>query len=197
MKTIKITKTRKTPKTLKTATSICLLSLALSIPAFAGENDKAKETEKQEAKAETTTTESGTLKNQTHCPVMGGEIDSTVFTDIQGQRVYHCCPMCSKKLVADPDKYFQKAAADSVLFENIQSKCPVSNEDLDPEIFTDFEGRRVFFCCKKCKSTFSKNPAKYLVKLVGQTEDSSEKVEKVEKAEETKAKSSGHEGHNH
>jgi len=34
------------------------------------------------------------LKNQTNCPVMGGKIDSTIFTDIQDQRVYHCCPMC-------------------------------------------------------------------------------------------------------
>ena len=45
---------------------------------------------------------------QTHCPVMGGKIDSTVYTDIHGQRVYHCCPGCSESLKKDPDKFFKK-----------------------------------------------------------------------------------------
>ena len=106
------------------------------------------------------------LKPQTNCPVMGGVIDSTIYTDIQGQRVYHCCPMCSKKLKADPDKYFKKAAADGVLFENIQATCPVSGEELeDSAIFTDFEGRRIFFCCNKCEKSFKADPQKYLKKM--------------------------------
>ena len=103
------------------------------------------------------------LKAQTHCPVMGGKIDSTVYTDIQGQRVYHCCPGCSKSLVSDPDKYFKKAAAQGILFENVQTTCPVSGENLEEkEISTDYEGRRIFFCCKKCQSTFAGNPQQYL-----------------------------------
>jgi len=103
------------------------------------------------------------LKNQTRCPVMGGKIDSAVFTDIQGQRVYHCCPDCSEKLIADPDKYFQKAAAQGVRFENIQKTCPVSGEALeDRDVFTDYEGRRIYLCCKKCQKKFAENPQDYL-----------------------------------
>jgi len=106
------------------------------------------------------------LHPQTHCPVMGGEIDSTAYTDIQGQRVYHCCPMCSAKLKADPDKYFKKAAEEGVLFENIQKTCPVSGETLEEKtVYTDYEGRRVYFCCKKCRGTFNEDPVKYLKKL--------------------------------
>lgn len=106
------------------------------------------------------------IKNQTHCPVMGGAIDSTVYTDIQGQRVYHCCPMCSKALKADPDRYFEKAAQQGVLFENIQTACPVSGEKLkDKDVFTDYMGRRVYFCCEKCIDEFGKDPKLILSRL--------------------------------
>jgi len=142
-------------RTLKYAITVFSLILGLSISAQAGDGDakSAPESPKE-------------LKMQTNCPVMGGKIDSTVYTDIQGQRVYHCCPMCSAKLKADPDKYFKKAAEEGVLFENIQTTCPVSGEELtDKSVYTDYEGRRVVFCCKKCRGTFAENPAKYLKKL--------------------------------
>ena len=42
---------------------------------------------------------------QAVCPVMGEEIDPTCFKDFGTQRVYFCCPMCIKKLTADPEKY--------------------------------------------------------------------------------------------
>ncbi|MFH2056280.1 MAG: YHS domain-containing protein [bacterium] len=137
------------------------------------------------------------LKNQTVCPVMGGAIDSTVYTDIQGQRVYHCCPMCSAKLKADPDKYFKQAAAEGVLFENIQTTCPVSGEKLEEKsTFSDYEGRRIYFCCEMCPPKFAADPAKYLGNL--------EPVTKPEKSEaaDTSAKEAsieehGHSGHNH
>lgn len=129
------------------------------------------------------------LKAQTHCPVMGGKIDSTAYTDIQGQRVYHCCPSCTKPLMADPDKYFKKAAADGVLFENIQEICPVSGKELgEKSPFVDYEGRRVYFCCDKCPAEFAKDPQKYLSKLDPPVED--EKAGKEDEAE-------SHEGHNH
>lgn len=106
------------------------------------------------------------MKNQTHCPVMGGKIDSTVYTDIQGQRVYHCCPMCSGKLKADPDKYFEEAAAKGVVFENTQFACPVSYEPLkNKEKQVNYKGRQVFFCCNDCVEKFNKDPQKYLQRL--------------------------------
>lgn len=124
------------------------------------------------------------LKPQTLCPVMGKPIDSTAYTDIQGQRVYHCCPMCSKKLIADPDAYFKKAAADGILFENIQINCPVSGEELeDSAIFTDFEGRRIYFCCNKCEKSFKADPQKYLKKMDAATDKKAEPMKE------------GHQGH--
>lgn len=155
------------------------LTLATSMAVFAGD---AKTEVKKDAPKE--------LKNQTNCPVMGGKIDSTAYTDIQGQRVYHCCPMCTAKLKADPDKYFKQAAADGILFQNIQTTCPVSGEKLEEKtVFTDFEGRRVYFCCANCKGKFAKDPQKYLKNL-----DKPAAAPTDEKKDE---KHDEHEGHNH
>ncbi len=163
----------------KTLLITVALTAAIAMAAFGDET-------KTEAKKETPKE----FKNQTHCPVMGGKIDSTVYTDIQGQRVYHCCPMCIAKLKAEPDKYFKKAAADGVLFQNIQTLCPVSGEVLeDKAVFTDFEGRRVYFCCNSCKGKFAKDAQKYLKKLDEQT------VSPKNEGKENKGQ--GHEGHNH
>ncbi len=150
-------------KLTKTISMIVAMLLITSFAAFAGD-------EKQENKKAMPVE----LKSQTICPVMGGKIDSTVYTDIQGQRVYHCCPMCSDKLKKDPDTYFKKAAVEGVLFENIQTTCPVSGEKLeDKSVYTDFEGRRITFCCEKCVGAFNEDPAKFLSKL----ETSTEKME--------------------
>jgi YHS domain-containing protein len=131
------------------------------------------------------------LKAQTLCPVMGKKIDSTSFTDIQGQRVYHCCPKCSEKLVADPDKYFKKSASQGVLFENIQKNCPVSGEALeDRDVYSDFEGRRIYFCCKKCQKKFAENPQQYLKGMDAPTEQEMAPAE-----DHSGHDQSGHSGH--
>jgi YHS domain-containing protein len=47
--------------------------------------------------------------------------------------------------------------------EIIQTTCPVMvGNKIDPNIYTDYMGRRVYFCCLKCKGTFEANPEKYL-----------------------------------
>lgn len=49
---------------------------------------------------------------QRKCPVMGGDIDPTAYTELPNkQRVYFCCMDCEPKLLANPDKYAPKLAA--------------------------------------------------------------------------------------
>lgn len=44
--------------------------------------------------------------------------------------------------------------------------CPVTTtEKADPNIFVDFEGQRIHFCCQKCKRDFVADPDKYLENL--------------------------------
>ena len=134
---------------------------------------------------------------------MGGKIDSAVYTDIQGQRVYHCCPMCSDKLKKDPDKYFKKAAEEGVLFENIQETCPVSGMKLEKkEVHIDHKGRRVYFCCEGCIGAFNENPENYLAKLDIPGVDMKdmkvmENMEGMKDKEAEKTKQDDHSDHNH
>ena len=46
-----------------------------------------------------------------------------------------------------------------------QTQCPVLGEPIDPNVYLDYQGRRVYFCCPMCKDTFLKDPAKYLATL--------------------------------
>ena len=46
-----------------------------------------------------------------------------------------------------------------------QTKCPVMGGDINKEVYADHEGKRVYFCCEACISTFKENPEKYLAKL--------------------------------
>jgi len=36
---------------------------------------------------------------------------------------------------------------------------------INKEIYTDYEGKRVYFCCKGCIGEFKKDPAKHIKKL--------------------------------
>jgi len=47
-----------------------------------------------------------------------------------------------------------------------QLKCPVTpKEDVDPAVFTEYEGKQVFFCCVRCKKKFLAEPQKYASQL--------------------------------
>jgi len=44
--------------------------------------------------------------------------------------------------------------------------CPVlTDEEVDPDIFAEYEGHRIFFCCQKCRRLFERNPETYVAKL--------------------------------
>ena len=47
----------------------------------------------------------------------------------------------------------------------INDMCPVADKPVDPAQTIEHDGRRIGFCCAKCKAAFSKEPEKYLAKL--------------------------------
>lgn len=51
-------------------------------------------------------------KAQTKCPVMGGDIDKSKYTDYKGTRVYFCCPGCIDEFKKNPEKYMKKLKDD-------------------------------------------------------------------------------------
>jgi YHS domain-containing protein len=46
-----------------------------------------------------------------------------------------------------------------------QTTCPVMGNPIDPNVFVEYQGKKVYFCCKQCISEFQKEPEKYLSKL--------------------------------
>ena len=107
------------------------------------------------------------LKPQTVCPVMGGKIDKNVHVDYQGQRIYFCCPSCKETFLKEPEKYMNNLSDNRILLESVQKFCPVMTENelacfIDKNNYTDYKGRRVYFCYADCKKSFLKEPEKYL-----------------------------------
>ena len=46
---------------------------------------------------------------QTACPVSGKPIDTAIYTDYEGERVYFCCAGCKAEFEKNPTKYLKKS----------------------------------------------------------------------------------------
>jgi YHS domain-containing protein len=49
--------------------------------------------------------------------------------------------------------------------EMLQTTCPVMGGPINPAIFVEYKGKKVYFCCKGCDQKFREDPEKYLAKL--------------------------------
>jgi YHS domain-containing protein len=47
-----------------------------------------------------------------------------------------------------------------------QKVCPVmADMKINPEIFVEYQGKKVYFCCTDCKAKFEADPSKYAANL--------------------------------
>jgi len=46
-----------------------------------------------------------------------------------------------------------------------QTTCPVMDGAINKDIFTEYNGKKVYFCCPGCKEQFEQNPQQYVAKL--------------------------------
>ena len=46
-----------------------------------------------------------------------------------------------------------------------QTVCPLMGGKINKNIFADYEGKRVYFCCAGCMDSFNKEPAKYIKQM--------------------------------
>jgi len=64
------------------------------------------------------------------------------------------------------DSHDHNAVADTEQVQITNTYCPVMPDmQTNPEIFTDYKGKRVYFCCNNCKAAFGREPEKYLGQL--------------------------------
>jgi YHS domain-containing protein len=64
-----------------------------------------------------------------------------------------------------------------------QETCPVMGAKINKSVFTDYNGKRVYFCCTMCPPEFKKDPEKYIKKMEAQGVE----FEKAPAAEPAKA----------
>jgi Cu(I)/Ag(I) efflux system membrane fusion protein len=57
------------------------------------------------------------------------------------------------------------APAEETPAGTVQTTCPIMGGPINKDVFTVYEGKKVYFCCPGCKPEFEKNPEKYLAKL--------------------------------
>lgn len=56
-------------------------------------------------------------------------------------------------------------AAEAVAGDGEQTLCPVMDAPINKNLFVEYQGKKVYFCCPGCETEFLKNPEKYLDKL--------------------------------
>jgi YHS domain-containing protein len=74
--------------------------------------------------------------------------------------------ICTVLLIVFAFSIGTSLAADTIA--NEQKTCPVMGGKINKDIYADYEGKRVYFCCDACISTFKKDPAKYVTKIEGE-----------------------------
>ena len=56
-------------------------------------------------------------------------------------------------------------AAEEVVAAAEQTTCPVMGGAINKAIFTEYQGKKVYFCCDPCKEKFEAAPEQYIAKL--------------------------------
>ena len=46
-----------------------------------------------------------------------------------------------------------------------QTLCPVLGGNVNKQVYADYNGKRIYFCCSGCDAEFKKDPEKYMKKL--------------------------------
>jgi YHS domain-containing protein len=64
----------------------------------------------------------------------------------------------SKKETAEPAKEAVTAVIE-------QTTCPVMGGAINKAVFTEYQGKKVYFCCPGCIEKFKANPEQYVAKL--------------------------------
>jgi YHS domain-containing protein len=68
--------------------------------------------------------------------------------------------------MASTMKTAAKETADQAQAGILQKTCPVmEGNPIDPNVFVEYNGKKVYFCCAECKDKFLADPEKYIAKL--------------------------------
>ena len=128
----------------------------------------ASVTEAAKEQGETQAQPKDSPKLQTNCPVMGGKINPELYVDHEGQRLYLCCKGCEAAVKKDAKAYIEKLEAEGVTVAKVQTLCPIMGTKIDPALYVDHDGKRVYVCCQGCRGAVQRDAAKVIEKLEGE-----------------------------
>lgn len=93
------------------------------------------------------------------------DIDSAeLYSDYEGRRYYFCAPYCKQTFDENPEKYKNQDTREETPEVSKIAVDPICKMDVDTEttdLYTDYEGKRYYFCAPYCKQTFEANPEEY------------------------------------
>jgi len=65
---------------------------------------------------------------QTVCPVMGGKINSELYVDAEGKRIYVCCEGCIAAVKKEPAKYVKKLEEQGITLKRTPTRVDHDHE---------------------------------------------------------------------
>ena len=55
--------------------------------------------------------------------------------------------------------------ADVQLVAGTQTTCPIMDSPINEDIYSDYQGKRIYFCCAGCDDKFKAEPEKYIKQM--------------------------------
>lgn len=97
---------------------------------------------------------------------MSVEIEGTEHrAEYNGQTFYFCCGGCKTTFEDDPEKYIAKPAPSG---EAVDPICGMTVDIAGAKYMSEYQGQLVYFCAAGCKSSFDKEPERYLSLLANE-----------------------------
>ena len=84
--------------------------------------------EARDAQTVVTVAAEKTVKKQTVCPIMGGAVETDIYADANGKRVYFCCKGCIAEFKKDPAKYIDKLEKAGVTLDKSPTEDPTKKQ---------------------------------------------------------------------
>ena len=80
------------------------------------------------------------------------------------------CSRCGMDLVPveaekKPGAMMMPMPAKEIAVAAGQTTCPIMGMAIDKNVFVEYKGKKVYFCCAGCEDKFQEEPEKYLAKL--------------------------------
>ena len=111
------------------------------------------------------------IRQQVNCPVTGKPIKREFHVEEPDMRVYFANEEAKKTWESWPAAKRKMRKPEMFTF---QTKCVISGNDINPEVFEDLNGQRVYFFCENCQAEGKAHPKETAEKAKAQIKKNSD-----------------------